>query len=224
MYADNYTDSMRKAIGETTRRRKKQMEYNEANGIDPQTVRKRISDILEMLRGKDGGDDSGRSGGRGRGRGGGSRRVTTSTLDLPRDELGRLILSLTDEMHDASRDLRFEEAARLRDEIHDLKRELRDSARHAVPLGYADDFSLITRRRPGRWRCAGRCGVLWASTEHKAVRRPHSADSARRDSAQDRPNSVPRLVHPSSYPPQEHCGAGVLARAMPTLRLIDAVL
>ncbi|HEY3834628.1 MAG TPA: excinuclease ABC subunit UvrB [Acidimicrobiia bacterium] len=125
MYADNYTDSMRKAIGETTRRRKKQMEYNEANGIDPQTVRKRITDILEMLRGKET-DDPSRSGGRGRGRGGGSRRVAASTLDLPRDELGRLILSLTDEMHDASRDLRFEEAARLRDEIHDLKRELRD--------------------------------------------------------------------------------------------------
>jgi excinuclease ABC subunit B len=128
MYADNYTDSMRKAIGETTRRRKKQLEYNEANGIDPQTVRKRISDILEMLRGKDAGDESRSSGGRGRGgRGGGSsRRVAASTLDLPRDELGRLILSLTDEMHDASRDLRFEEAARLRDEINELKRELRD--------------------------------------------------------------------------------------------------
>jgi len=127
MYADNYTDSMRKAIGETTRRRKKQLEYNEANGIDPQTVRKRITDILEMLRGKDGDDDTRRSGRGGRGgRGSGARKVATSTLDLPRDELGRLILSLTDEMHDASRDLRFEEAARLRDEINDLKRELRD--------------------------------------------------------------------------------------------------
>ena len=48
----------------------------------------------------------------------------TERLDLPRDELGRLIQSLTDEMHDAARDLRFEEAARLRDEIHELKREL----------------------------------------------------------------------------------------------------
>ena len=47
-------------------------------------------------------------------------------LDLPRDELGRLIQSLTDEMQDAARDLRFEEAARLRDEIHELKRELRE--------------------------------------------------------------------------------------------------
>jgi excinuclease ABC subunit B len=47
-------------------------------------------------------------------------------LDVPKDELGRLIQSLTDEMQDASRDLRFEEAARLRDEIHELKRELRE--------------------------------------------------------------------------------------------------
>jgi len=47
-------------------------------------------------------------------------------LDLPRDELARLIQSLTDDMQDAARDLRFEEAARLRDEIHDLKRELRE--------------------------------------------------------------------------------------------------
>ena len=94
-------------------------------GMDMMTDR--ITDILEMLRGKDGdGDARSSGGGRGRGRGSGSRRVAASTLDLPRDELGRLILSLTDEMHDASRDLRFEEAARLRDEINDLKRELRD--------------------------------------------------------------------------------------------------
>jgi excinuclease ABC subunit B len=62
---------------------------------------------------------------RGRGRGG-SRRTVTDKLDLPRDELGRLIQSLTDEMQDAARDLRFEEAARLRDEVNELKRELRE--------------------------------------------------------------------------------------------------
>ena len=66
--------------------------------------------------------------GRGRGRGRGPRpsAARTDRLDLPRDELGRLIQSLTDEMHDAARDLRFEEAARLRDEIHEMKRELRE--------------------------------------------------------------------------------------------------
>src|SRR5205814_4482554 len=67
MYADQMTDSMRHAISETTRRRKKQLEYNAVHGIDPQTVRKKVTDILEMLRGSDG--DAPVSRGRGRGRG-----------------------------------------------------------------------------------------------------------------------------------------------------------
>ena len=54
MYADQMTDSMRHAISETNRRRKAQLEYNELHGIDPQTVRKQVTDILEMLRGSDG--------------------------------------------------------------------------------------------------------------------------------------------------------------------------
>ena len=54
MYADQMTDSMRRAISETNRRRKKQLEYNAEHGIDPQTVRKKVTDILEMLRGADG--------------------------------------------------------------------------------------------------------------------------------------------------------------------------
>ena len=126
MYADQMTDSMTYAISETMRRRKKQLEYNEENNIDPQTVRKKVIDILDMVRARDGGDDSG-YGGRGRGRGRGkTKQPVREALDLPRDELGRLIQSLQDEMLDASRDLRFEEAARLRDEIHELKRELRE--------------------------------------------------------------------------------------------------
>jgi excinuclease ABC subunit B len=129
MYADQMTDSMTHAISETMRRRQKQLAYNEEHGIDPQTVRKKVTDILEMIRMRDGGDDRQSSSGRGRGRGRGgarSRAPVAERLDLPRDELGRLIQSLTDEMQDAARDLRFEEAARLRDEIHELKRELRE--------------------------------------------------------------------------------------------------
>ena len=126
MYADRYTDSMRKAISETTRRRKKQLEYNEEHGIDPQTIRKKVIDILEMVRGRAGSDEAASSSGRGRGRGKSPTPRRASALDLPRDELARLIQSLQDEMLDASRDLRFEEAARLRDEIHELKRELRE--------------------------------------------------------------------------------------------------
>jgi excinuclease ABC subunit B len=124
MYADQVTDSMRHAISETMRRRQKQLAYNEANGIDPQTVRKKVTDILEMIRLRDS-DESRGAPARGRGRGRG-RSAAPDRLDLPRDELARLIQNLTDEMQDAARDLRFEEAARLRDEIHELKRELRE--------------------------------------------------------------------------------------------------
>ena len=110
------------------RRRKKQLEYNEEHGIDPQTMRKKVIDILDMIRAREGDDDSVDRSGRGRGRGAvRSRRAPArDRLDLPRDELGRLIQSLQDEMLDASRELRFEDAARLRDEIDELKRELRE--------------------------------------------------------------------------------------------------
>src|SRR4051812_34414633 len=126
MYADNVTDSMTRAISETNRRRKKQMEYNAEHGIDPQTIRKKVTDILEMLRGADG-ESSSRGRGR-RGRGGRDPPQGSAVFDLsdvPPDDLGRLIQTLQDEMADAARDLRFEEAARLRDEIQELKRELR---------------------------------------------------------------------------------------------------
>jgi excinuclease ABC subunit B len=125
MYADQVTDSMRRAISETSRRRKRQLEYNTEHGIDPQTVRKKVTDILEMVRARDGGDDVPAARGRGRGRGRGQRSAVFDLSGVPPDELGRLIQTLQEEMHEAATDLRFEEAARLRDEITELKRELR---------------------------------------------------------------------------------------------------
>jgi excinuclease ABC subunit B len=89
-------------------------------------VRKKVTDILEMLRGSDG--DTGARGRGRRGRGGRDHSQRSAVFDLsdvPPDDLGRLIQTLQDEMADAARDLRFEEAARLRDEIQELKRELR---------------------------------------------------------------------------------------------------
>ena len=126
MYADQMTDSMRHAISETMRRRQKQLAYNEEHGIDPQTVRKKVTDILEMIRLRDSDDDVRPAAAWPRARAQPRQRQASDRLDLPRDELARLIQSLTDEMQDAARDLRFEEAARLRDEIHELKRELRE--------------------------------------------------------------------------------------------------
>jgi excinuclease ABC subunit B len=122
MYADAVTDSMKSAISETNRRRKKQLEYNAAHGIDPQTVRKKVTDILEMVRAREGVDDARPGRGRGRGR---RRSAVFDLSGVPPDELGRLIQTLQEEMHEAAKDLRFEEAARLRDEITELKRELK---------------------------------------------------------------------------------------------------
>jgi excinuclease ABC subunit B len=119
MYADKVTDSMRRAISETQRRRRLQQAYNAEHGIDPQTIRKAVTDILEHLRPKEGAPVPG-SGRRSR------RRDRSEFAELPTDELGRLIRTLEEEMHEAAGDLRFEYAARLRDEINDLKRELKE--------------------------------------------------------------------------------------------------
>jgi excinuclease ABC subunit B len=126
MYADQVTDSMTRAISETRRRRALQEEYNAEHGIDPQTIRKAVTDILASLRGTD--DGAPVPSGRGRGRRGRSR-TRSDFAELPHDELTRLIQTLEEEMHEAAADLRFEYAARLRDEINDLKGELKEVVR-----------------------------------------------------------------------------------------------
>ena len=128
MYADKVTDSMQRAIGETQRRRHLQQAYNEANGINPTTIIKAITDILAHLR--PAGSEMAPVPGRGVGGKGSlqSARRRAEIADLPASELGRLILTLEEEMHDASADLRFEYAASIRDEIADLRRELAASS------------------------------------------------------------------------------------------------
>ena len=117
MYADQVTDSMQRALNETNRRRRRQVLHNEKHGIDPTTIRKKVSDILELLQSSSSAPAADRR----------AREVRRrEPLELPTDDLRRLIQSLEDEMHEAATELRFEYAARLRDEIGELKRELRE--------------------------------------------------------------------------------------------------
>ncbi|GHH62007.1 UvrABC system protein B [Streptosporangium violaceochromogenes] len=137
MYADRVTPSMERAIEETSRRRAKQRAYNEANGIDPQPLRKKIADILDSLSREDA-DTAQLLGGGGRQQSRGKapvpgfaakqagRHAKTIAGEMPRAQLEALVESLTEQMHQAAADLQFEVAARLRDEIKELKREVRD--------------------------------------------------------------------------------------------------
>ena len=133
MYADSITDSMAAAIDETNRRRAKQAAYNEANGIDPQPIRKKIADITDMLAREDADTDD-LFGGRQRGRGRapypmlGAKEIGSHARHLagmPAGDLADLVQDLTKQMHAAAAELQFEVAARLRDEISELKKELR---------------------------------------------------------------------------------------------------
>jgi excinuclease ABC subunit B len=138
MYADKVTESMQYAIDETDRRRAKQVAYNEANGLDPQPLRKKIADILDQVYREAeevpvGG--SGRNQSRGKRAAGEPGRAPAAassgivarrdTANMPRAELADLVQQLSDQMLAAARDLQFELAARIRDEIADLKKELR---------------------------------------------------------------------------------------------------
>jgi excinuclease ABC subunit B len=134
MYADRITPSMEQAIDETNRRRAKQVAYNTERGLDPQPLRKRISDITELIAREDadtqeliGGSGRQRSRGKAPVPGLSSRNASRPVggQAMPRADLADLIAQLSDQMHAAAAELQFELAARLRDEISDLKRELR---------------------------------------------------------------------------------------------------
>ncbi|MEW6937586.1 excinuclease ABC subunit UvrB [Trueperella pyogenes] len=119
MYADSITPNMREAIDETNRRREKQIAYNTEHGIDPQPLRKKISDVTDMLAREDIDTEALLEGG--------YRNETRVADRLPQDgrEIRQLLEDLTEQMHAAAEQLQFELAARLRDEILDVKKELR---------------------------------------------------------------------------------------------------
>ncbi len=135
LYADTITDSMREAVSTTQRRRQLQLAYNAEHGIDPQTIRKAVTDILERLRGSGEGTSrakrsradvrSGKAARTVRTRaavGGGGWAPGTGWPELS-PELAELAADLEREMLAAAADLRFEEAALLRDELASIREQ-----------------------------------------------------------------------------------------------------
>ena len=121
MYADKLTDSMNTAIEETRRRRKLQMEFNEAHGIEPQTIRKAINDVLGFITE----DAEGMT----------AEQVNKELAALSREEVLRIISSMEDEMALASRNMDFEQAANLRDQVVKLKAEVEGESEADVLAG-----------------------------------------------------------------------------------------
>ena len=125
LYADKETDSMKKAIGETERRRKKQIEHNEKHGIVPQGVKKSVEDILEAGTAPGGRPNRNK-------KGKADKRTLHQQVAEPSaeyqaaqsmtpDQINKRMTELEDAMYLAAKELNFEEAAKLRDELHQLK-------------------------------------------------------------------------------------------------------
>ncbi len=111
MYADTMTGSMQRAIEETERRRRKQVAYNEAHGIEPRSIVKEVKDLTERV-----------------------RRVAEERVEyhvaaeLPKDELSRLIKDIEKQMKAAAAELEFEKAALLRDQLFELRRMMQEQS------------------------------------------------------------------------------------------------
>ena len=125
MYADNITASMSKAIDETNRRRAKQVAYNFERGVDPQPLRKKISDITDLIVQESDDTEDILSAVKAKKSAAVLPFSSKPTDSMPRQELIALIGSLTEQMRSAADELAFELAARLRDELRELKKELR---------------------------------------------------------------------------------------------------
>jgi len=128
MYGDRLTDSMRKAIDETNRRREKQVEYNKAMGVDPQPLQKKIIDITDQIEREELDTaeliaELGKA--KGRKAAAVPLRSNRGIAAMAQDEILAVVMDLDAQMRHAASELQFELAARLRDEIAELKHELR---------------------------------------------------------------------------------------------------
>ena len=114
MYADRMTAAMEFAIGETDRRRAKQVAFNEAHGITPMSIVKSVSDIAQMVSDAAAVPTKGRR----------AAKSVAKKMAMPSADLEKLLASLEAEMFEAADQLKFEYAAKLRDEIKALSKEL----------------------------------------------------------------------------------------------------
>jgi excinuclease ABC subunit B len=112
MYADKVTDSMRRALDETNRRRGIQMRYNDEHGITPVGIKRDVRTLSDRIRAAAGEQPQGEKGG------------AVAIAELPRDEAIRLIKDLEAQMKRAAKELEYEKAAQLRDQIVELRRAL----------------------------------------------------------------------------------------------------
>ena len=110
MYADVVTDSMKRAIGETERRRKIQQKYNEEHGITPTTIKKAVRDLIAISKAAE--QDS--------------KDQEKDIESMDSQELNKLMKELQKKMHKAAAELNFEEAAVLRDRMMEVKKMLLD--------------------------------------------------------------------------------------------------
>jgi excinuclease ABC subunit B len=120
MYADVMTDSMKRAISETERRRRLQEIYNQEQGIEPAGIQKAIRDITDRVKQV------------------AETQAQYTAGDIPKDELARLIKDLEKQMKEAARNLEFEKAALLRDRVVEFRREL---------VGDEEGLSIISAMR-----------------------------------------------------------------------------
>jgi len=111
MYADKTTDSMQHALDETERRRAKQMAYNEEHGIEPVSIMKEVRDLTDQVAARAVAEEP-------------AGYRAASGLDMPKDELQRLISELEKQMRAAAEGLEFEKAAALRDQIFEMREVL----------------------------------------------------------------------------------------------------
>ena len=117
LYADRMTGSMQRAIDETDRRRARQVAFNEAHGITPQTVRKQVADVMEGARAP--------APGAARKAPGRTRERRGTVPEVPEDPraLGKLLERLEKQMLEHARNLEFEEAAEIRDRVREIREE-----------------------------------------------------------------------------------------------------